>query len=74
MGKPEANSLVAVGDGNQLVSKYCPKEMVGVLYGEVTERLGLGPAYTNRHHNGSNLMDNHLTLIISHTKTKSNTR
>ena len=23
---------------------YCPGEMVGVLYGEVTEKLGLGPA------------------------------
>ena len=44
MGKPEANSLIAYGEGKKLMAKYCPSEMVGVLYGEVTERLGLGPA------------------------------
>ena len=44
MGKLEANSLVAYGNGNQLVAEYCPGTMVGVLYGEVTEKLGLGPA------------------------------
>jgi len=44
MGKLEANSLVAYGKGNKLFAKYCPGEMVGVLYGEVTEKLGLGPA------------------------------
>ena len=44
MGKPEANSLVAYGRGKNLKAIYCPAEMVGVLYGEVTERLGLGPA------------------------------
>ena len=44
MGKPEANSLIAYGEGKKLMAKYCPGEMVGVLYGEVTERLGLGPA------------------------------
>jgi len=44
MGKPEANSLVAYGRGKNLKAMYCPAEMVGVLYGEVTERLGLGPA------------------------------
>jgi len=26
------------------MAMYCPAEMVGVLYGEVTEKLGLGPA------------------------------
>jgi len=44
MGKPEANSLVAYGRGKNLKAMYCPAEMVGVLYGEVTEKLGLGPA------------------------------
>lgn len=44
MGKLEANSLVAYGKGNQLVAEYCPGTIVGVLYGEVTEKLGLGPA------------------------------
>ena len=44
MGKLEANSLVAYGRGKNLKAMYCPAEMVGVLYGEVTERLGLGPA------------------------------
>lgn len=44
MGKLEANSLVAYGKGNKLVAEYCPGTMVGVLYGEVTEKLGLGPA------------------------------
>jgi len=44
MGKPEANSLIAYGEGKKLMAKYCPAEMVGVLYGEVTEKLGLGPA------------------------------
>jgi carbamoyltransferase len=44
MGKVEANSLVAYGNGNQLIAEYCPSAMVGVLYGEVTEKLGLGPA------------------------------
>ncbi len=44
MGKPEANSLVAYGRGKNIKAMYCPAEMVGVLYGEVTERLGLGPA------------------------------
>jgi carbamoyltransferase len=44
MGKVEANSLVAYGKGNQLIAEYCPATMVGVLYGEVTEKLGLGPA------------------------------
>ena len=44
MGKPEANSLVAYGRGKNIKAMYCPVEMVGVLYGEVTERLGLGPA------------------------------
>jgi carbamoyltransferase len=44
MGKPEANSLVAYGRGKNLKAMYCPAEMVGVFYGEVTERLGLGPA------------------------------
>ena len=44
MGKIEANSLVAYGRGKNLKAMYCPGEMVGVLYGEVTENLGLGPA------------------------------
>jgi len=44
MGKPEANSLIAYGEGKKLMAMYCPAEMVGVLYGEVTEKLGLGPA------------------------------
>ena len=44
MGKVEANSLIAYGEGNKLTAKYCPSSMVGVLYGEVTEKLGLGPA------------------------------
>jgi len=44
MGKPEANSLIAYGRGKNLKAMYCPGEMVGVLYGEVTEKLGLGPA------------------------------
>jgi len=44
MGKPEANSLIAYGKGKKLMAMYCPAEMVGVLYGEVTEKLGLGPA------------------------------
>jgi len=44
MGKPEANSLVAYGRGKNIKAMYCPAEMVGVLYGEVTEKLGLGPA------------------------------
>lgn len=44
MGKVEANSLIAYGEGNKLVAEYCPSTMVGVLYGEVTEKLGLGPA------------------------------
>jgi len=44
MGKVEANSLVAYGQGKKLKAMYCPGEMVGVLYGEVTEKLGLGPA------------------------------
>ena len=44
MGKIEANSLVAYGRGKNLKAMYCPGEMVGVLYGEVTEKLGLGPA------------------------------
>ena len=44
MGKPQANSLVAYGNGNKLICQYCPGEMVGVLYGEVTEKLGLGSA------------------------------
>ena len=44
MGKLEANSLVAYGKGKKLFAEYCPGEMVGVLYGEVTEKLGLGPA------------------------------
>jgi carbamoyltransferase len=44
MGKIEANSLVAYGKGKKLFAEYCPGEMVGVLYGEVTEKLGLGPA------------------------------
>lgn len=44
MGKLEANSLIAYGEGKKLMAKYCPAEMVGVLYGEVTEKLGLGPA------------------------------
>lgn len=43
-GKLEANSLVAYGNKNKLVAEYCPATMVGVLYGEVTEKLGLGPA------------------------------
>jgi carbamoyltransferase len=43
-GKKEANSLIAYGDKNKLVAEYCPGTMVGVLYGEVTEKLGLGPA------------------------------
>lgn len=44
MGKVEANSLIAYGEGNKLTAMYCPSSMVGVLYGEVTEKLGLGPA------------------------------
>lgn len=44
MGKLEANSLIAYGEGNKLIAEYCPGTMVGVLYGEVTEKLGLGPA------------------------------
>lgn len=44
MGKVEANSLIAYGQGNKLTARYCPASMVGVLYGEVTEKLGLGPA------------------------------
>lgn len=44
MGKVEANSLIAYGNGNKLIAEYCPTAMVGVLYGEVTEKLGLGPA------------------------------
>jgi carbamoyltransferase len=44
MGKVEANSLIAYGRGKKLKAMYCPGEMVGVLYGEVTEKLGLGPA------------------------------
>lgn len=44
MGKIEANSLIAYGKGNKLIAEYCPAAMVGVLYGEVTEKLGLGPA------------------------------
>jgi carbamoyltransferase len=44
MGKVEANSLIAYGNGNKLTAEYCPAAMVGVLYGEVTEKLGLGPA------------------------------
>ena len=44
MGKVEANSLIAYGEGNKLIAEYCPSTMVGVLYGEVTEKLGLGPA------------------------------
>jgi carbamoyltransferase len=44
MGKLEANSLIAYGEGNKITAEYCPGEMVGVLYGEVTEKLGLGPA------------------------------
>lgn len=44
MGNVEANSLVAYGNGNRLTAEYCPAAMVGVLYGEVTEKLGLGPA------------------------------
>ena len=44
MGKVEANSLVAYGKGNQLIAEYCPATMIGVLYGEVTEKLGLGTA------------------------------
>jgi len=44
MGKIEANSLIAYGNGNKLTAEYCPGIMVGVLYGEVTEKLGLGPA------------------------------
>ena len=44
MGKIEANSLIAYGNGNKLIAEYCPSTMVGVLYGEVTEKLGLGPA------------------------------
>lgn len=43
-GKVEANSLIAYGNKNKLVAEYCPATMVGVLYGEVTEKLGLGPA------------------------------
>ena len=38
MGKVEANSLVAYGNGNKLTAEYCPGIMVGVLYGEVTEK------------------------------------
>ena len=41
MGKIEANSLVAYGKGKNLTAMYCPGEMVGVLYGEVTEKLDL---------------------------------
>jgi len=44
MGKVEANSLIAYGKGNRLTAEYCPAAMVGVLYGEVTEKLGLGSA------------------------------
>ena len=44
MGKPEANSLVAYGKGKNIFAEYCPNRMEGVLYGEVTEKLGLGPA------------------------------
>ena len=44
MGKIPANSLVAYGKSKNLTAMYCPGEMVGVLYGEVTEKLGLGPA------------------------------
>jgi len=44
MGKVEANSLVAYGEGNKIFAQYCPQKMEGVLYGEVTEKLGLGPA------------------------------
>jgi carbamoyltransferase len=44
MGKLEANSLIAYGNGSKLTAEYCPGLMVGVLYGEVTEKLGLGPA------------------------------
>jgi carbamoyltransferase len=44
MGKLEANSLVAYGKGKELIAEYCPQRMEGVLYGEVTEKLGLGPA------------------------------
>ena len=44
MGKPEANSLVAYGKGKKLMAEYCPNRMEGVLYGEVTEKLGLGSA------------------------------
>ena len=44
MGKPEANSLVAYGKGKKIFAEYCPNRMEGVLYGEVTEKLGLGPA------------------------------
>ena len=44
MGKVQANSLVAYGKDNKLIAEYCPQKMVGVLYGEVTEKLGLGSA------------------------------
>lgn len=44
LGGPEANSLVAYGENNKLIAEYCPGEMVGIVYGDVTERLGLGPA------------------------------
>lgn len=44
MGKIEANSLITYGNENKLIAEYCPGTMVGVLYGEVTEKLGLGPA------------------------------
>ena len=44
MGEPKANSLIAYGKGNQIFTEYCPNKMEGILYADVTERLGLGPA------------------------------
>ena len=41
---PESNSLIAYGKGNKIFIEYCPNRMEGVLYADVTERLGLGPA------------------------------
>ena len=41
MGKVEANSLVAYGKGNKIFAEYCPQRMEGVLYGQVTERVGI---------------------------------
>lgn len=41
-GRLQANSLLAAGAGNRLTAAAFPGAMIGLLYGQFTERIGLG--------------------------------